>query len=349
MPTTTGIYGVDYREVADYTSYKETFSQGNGNESQRLLMVRWDQRYKFVIDMVGHSTPDFAFGGRLIRRHLPNAHPVMSDLYCVSCELVRGDGVPLSDPRNGLIYFVDKKPPISNIEILQGTAPPGWAVYNCTYRKLPFAVLEDQQVAPFEPPELYRYVQRKATFATESITYRGGQFYYVDGTVGAQRTKIPEGPVALLGTQTLYYTHHQVPMPGAGRLPKKMESAIEACIGKVNSVAFDNVTALPLQLGRPPGQSTLTTILDPNLLLQNYPGHTAGTLLYQGADYTEVENPATGGWNCSITHTFIRRPSGWNKLLRNPTVGFQLVTTDGTATGDTLYQSTDLHELFKVV
>lgn len=347
MPTTNGLFSVDYKEVAETTSYKESFSQGNGNEAQRSLMVKWDNRYKFVMDMLGFSTPDFAFGGRLIRRYLPERHPVLSDLFCVHCELTQGIGVPLMDPRTGLIWFVDKKPPVSNFEILAGTAPPGWAVYTCTYRKLPFEVLSDQMVAPQPVPELLRYVERRKTYATESITLPGGSFFYVDGTVGAQRTQIPEGPVKLMGTQTLFYVWHQVPMPGPGRIPKNVETAIENCMGKVNSVVFDDFGG-PVQMPRVPGQSILVPVGDPNLLLQTYPGHNAETLLYQGADVQPQENPATGGFNAVITHTMIRRPTGWNKLYRKTINAFQTISSDGTAAGEKPYQSADLNDLFKV-
>jgi hypothetical protein len=156
----------------------------------------------------------------------------------------------------------------------------GAARIKVTFRKPPYEILTDAELALLNPPitEAKRYVTREKAWAIQALPLAkvvGQQLLFTAGPYAG--LVIPEAGVLLQGTQQLVYTWHQV--------PDVPETAHRACLGRVNASQFDPV------YGRPA-----------------YP---PGTLLCQ-APKVERKEMVTGRVAWEITYRFDYRPQGWN-------------------------------------
>jgi hypothetical protein len=322
MPKTKGMFGIAYEEYVE--GYRETF-RPDGNESTRILQVKWNQRGDFLADLIGYPV----LSGTTLQRRLPEAHPELMFLHAVDADLIRGLGVPDEDPDSTLIRFLNVVPGTETAEgddaddsgentdsdnqsgdgleteAPETTALPyGKARYAVSYRALPFQVLADDDITT----ELDRFVERRQTFAGEAFGFPSQGFLF------ASDNKPVQSPVyKFLFTKELTYIWYQV--------PKVPETNIRACIGHINSATFDT--------NNPDGSS--------------YP---AGTLLMIAPDVIRRRN-ALGDILYEIAYKFLYRAEGWNTAPRPSSGRLEAIIHNDITLAPGPYDSADFATLFQ--
>ena len=302
--------------------YRERFGD-DSSQSTRVFDVPWFQRnywrgqtlgyslltQKQVLDVFGFPTGDVIPNSTYLSRVLPQQHPEQPWLYAIDADLLEGVGIPGLNFNTGMIAFYRVEPAFAE----------GYARFAVTHRALDYDVLSDATV---NGDELRRYVSRFETYAAENLTLNGSQYKFLGTTQSIQ-----VNPVKLFPTKELTYLWHEVPI-----VPEK---AIKACIGKVNSVAFD---------------ANSPTLRAAGI----YTGYDPETLLFLAPSwkryYTKV-----GTLAYDVSYKFLYRPKdpntgagGWNQFFRGSTFGFQLITSDGTTGGKRVYDKADFAQLFQI-
>lgn len=205
--------------------YKESWSFERPGEARRILICNWSDANNFPVAMLGDVRPG---AGGLLTRQIPNLHPNSTkQLYAVECNLLDGEGKYINDPGTGLIKFLDQS---GNLD--------GLAVWEVTYRQLPFDVLPDLAVTP-QTTELMRYVQREPKFAMESYTLPGNCMQW-----GSDGKPFPENTNIRRPLMELHYTWYWVPEPfplTCWYNPPGNPPAGYAVIGSLNNAAFDGL------------------------------------------------------------------------------------------------------------
>jgi|SRR5579884_1879453 len=306
-----GLGALDYKELKE--SGKEAYSPG-ASTANRVFMTNWLVRVNFIDALLGFSYLD---ANNNVKRILPDPHPEIPTFYAEDAS-VEGFGVL------GLGAFRWTNAKITS-----------------NYKPRDYFVLADNQVTS----ELQRYTSRTAAFAADYLTIGGGMKFVTSGIVLAA----PPGRITT--SMELQYTWHEVPALPTSPFIIPNLTAINNCIGKVNSTAFDVSGG-------------------------NYP---AGTVLFCGVDpkmvtpKLSVPTTVNGNFAWEITFKFLYRNNGtWgggsssyvpgsgfvgggggeiaghNFLWDQANARWDLVTSDGTASGPRIYQSADLNTLWTI-
>lgn len=266
------------------------------NEASRTLRCPWNQRAEFMASMLGFPTNI----GPVLLRALPEVHPDYEWMRAARCELINGLGYPGAGSAGQLAYKVrDSQGNASNT--------PGYAVYRVTYRGFNYEFHQDAEAQASPIGEMCRYVERLQTYAGESVTYPDGSFQWGPGEGTFTDKTIFEAVPRNLLTKQLTYIWHQVPL-----VPN---TAIENCIGRVNSAVFD---------GR-------------------YP---VNTLLFIAPEVEPIFD-VVGNVIFNIKYQFIYRSDGWNKLLA-PDGRFRAVVRKADTT-KSIYETADFAQLFTLL
>lgn len=214
MPTTKGANEIEYTEIPNYT---EGWRSTDNSQAVRILECGWNNRYRFVQDLLGWSDYD---SGSIITRYIPEQHPDpdLDTFYAVEAQLIGGVGVPDIDD-DDFIRFLDKVP----TDPIPAQLVYGRARYQVTYRQFDYDIFADEDIAT----ELERYVSRYYNFSIESVTLPGNTFEFTSDS-----QKIPELAPIVFPLVELTYVWRQVPDPYPS-------ATITAALGKVNNAAFD--------------------------------------------------------------------------------------------------------------
>ncbi len=294
----------------------------NSSSVTRTFFVNWNYRTFFLDDLLGYSTYT---GGTTaaplatITRDLPDQHPVYLTFYASDAS-VQGWGQPpsASGPSSSAAFKVAK--------------------IKATYRPVDYAVLADNQLDTITinsnvyPDETERFVTFQYAFQPEYLSLNGLMQW-----VGRSSNKLlgfPPGKI--IGALQMTCVWHNVPADGKVNpyQPPNLGN-IQSCLGKVNSVPF-----------MPHGQ--------------NFP---AGTVLFIGADpkmvlpKRSVSVSSAYEWEISLVflikqfspaNSYAALTAGHNWLYdsQQGTGVFDLVTSDGTVSGATIYSATDLNAIF---
>lgn len=325
--TTRGAFAIPYVELMD--GYGEGFNPQQ-QQSSRVCCCKWDQRFKFVADMVGYGIyqPGTMVAGVTsnLSRAIPDLHPECDFLFCTGCELIEGIGTQLAladygDICKAMTNSIDYETAVSSSP--NNNAAYLLAKYRCHYEALPYSVYSDAG-APSDPlslgttmGELSRYIQREPQPSAENLKLPGGQLEYPDGT------SINEPGAQPVPTMEMNYVWHQVPV-----LPWE---AIRRTVGKVNDALFD-----PTYFAA-----------EPETILCNAPA-------------VQVIRTAAGYFNYKITYKFSYRPNyapdgttaqGWNYFYRRNIGGSGVGGYDGPVRDRTdhttrPFKSVDFNQLF---
>jgi hypothetical protein len=195
--------------------------------------------------------------------------------------------------------------------------------YNLTYQPLPYDVLSDDIVEDLDG-ELSRFVERKINHTGENLTVGTGSFTWVT----APNEPLFAPPTKIFPVVEMEYIWRRVP-----RVPWVN---IENCIGKVNSLTFDTQAT---KWGVPEGGFLAQTVL--------FMGARAELLNHESSIFGSASHPAQ--WD--IYYKFLYRSNadnGWNYLWRPTANAFQLVTHNGLAGGNRIYETENFSTLFRL-
>lgn len=330
--TTSDTQAIEYREIIDNsgTGYEEDVSIEEVS-CTRVLECRWDFRYKFYDALIGWAEIN---GGTSaapagLKRHLPEPHPYMNNVFCTGAKLVMGTGRPDVERTDCIIAYVDTDldPPGSAITINSagGIGHYGRARFVTKWEKLNFNVWSDEQMsgttAAAPQSEFFRFVDKTSDWSGQSIPIPGNQFKWVTITAndGGVNQYLPAALSKKFYREEITYTWMRVPdVPTVG---------IQACLGKVNNATFD--------------------------------GYAAGTLLFEAPMRKRMQNMPLDPDGYYYDHAFkmLYAPETWNKLYRAtllPNPGFDEFTVSGAtnliamADGQSQYDYADFTKLFKV-
>lgn len=200
MPTTTGTFGVDWEEF--HQGWQESWAEQSVAVSRGALVARANA-VRFLVDMLGWNRIEAG----MLRRTLPEEHPVYKKLYVAEAQLVEPYG------------RMDDQGPGASIRY-------DYYLYRINYAPRPYELLTDNQALASPLKELTRFVERSWSYAVENVTLPAKSFKWSDSgkSLMAAQTKP-------LGTKELTYIWHLVPMVPDGN--------IQDALGKVNSQPFD--------------------------------------------------------------------------------------------------------------
>lgn len=212
----------DYMELRD--SGKESYAPGSSTVN-RVLMVRWDRRPRFLDDLIGWSY----LQGTTIHRIIPDEHPQISNFFAIDAQ-VEGLGVLGKEDHNAISW--------TNAKV------------TATYKPVDYAIKADNEIGY----ELERYVTRAYGFSADYLTINGQMKFVTNpGTV------LSNPPGKVTGAMQLNYTWHEVPAKDANPFQPPNIKAIQNCLGKVNSVPFDT------NAGNYPAGTVLFVGVDPKM------------------------------------------------------------------------------------
>ncbi len=292
--------------------------------------------------------------------------------YAVSAKLVDGRSVPLQDQVNGSLVYANK--PFLQMNLNGSTADydsatgqlkgnqtnwsgtgsgygVGDAVYDVTYRPLPFDIRSDTEMAALNAPlntcELSRYVQRFYKFGARVLTFPKGVAYFKDDLQASRYDRpIPEGA----GLKTLPYGTWQYKWY---HIPSINWDAIWGCYGKVNA----SETGTDAPDGRFDHQPSIGGA---NWVNGKVRGWLPKTLLFEGVSDVEPVITAAGQrlWNLTMAFRYLPGKDGatqdtHNKIYRFVDNDFYEVVTNYTsgkleASWKPIYESATFTNLFKM-
>ncbi len=311
-----------WQELPDYSESWQTMAGQRGSqEVTRTFQGPWGSRFEFAQWALGWcDNVAGAPSGTGLMRSNPAQHPEQQWLYATAVRDVRGQGVHVQNPnlipkQTGTMPL-PQNPLVNMIAFVD--ADSGSDYLSCklqvVYSRLMFNVRSDADIANNGASELQRNVIRTKTRTVRSLPIPDAHLVF-------QGTNNPISAASgnvLVPQAELTYTWVWV--------PDVPEDAINSCIGKVNSVAFDPRISMN---GRLVGFGPAA-------------GYPPGTLLCQPPETTE-DRGTTGREQWTIVYKLQYNPVGWN-YFPDSTGTFQpAVYKNG---GGQLYQSVDLNQLF---
>ena len=196
--------------------------------------------------------------------------------------------------------------------------------YALHFTSLPFDVEGD--------PDLYaergmcRYVERKMNFTGENLSVGHANFKWVT----APNDPIFTPPSKIFPVVELEYVWRKVPaIPFIN---------INNCLGKVNSATFD-VGPYARKWGVPNGGWVAQTVL--------FVGARAEMISNEGSVFGDIMAPTS----FDIYYKFLYRyngGNGWNYFWRPTSAAFELITHNGAAGGNRVYETASLSTLFQL-
>jgi len=171
--------------------------------------------------MMGWSEFSTASG---ITRHGPEPHPFLQRMWAVEARLIDTPATQATDPLE-IFRFVSRD--FTDPSQVPPNAPPGKTRYAVTFRALDYN--------PSGTSEFSDWTVRTTNYAGQNLILPGNTLQWVADAVPLfQNTSI------LQPAREITYLWHDVPSdPGTGYLPATLESNIAACVGRVNTAAFD--------------------------------------------------------------------------------------------------------------
>lgn len=243
-----------------------------------------------------------------ISRVLPEQHPEALGFYATACKVSPAGQSAVSGNKSA------------------------WKVarIDTTFKPVPYAVKANADIAT----ELDRFVSRKVLNKGDYLQLQITSFKWVSrALVNGQKQPLGASPGIVTPSKMLEYTWHRIPTRPAGggdtnrpfRCP--LDEVIPLFLGKTNSLAFDAI----------------------------YP---PGTVLFTGAE-AEMVRPvlATGAFTWNVRYFFECRDNGAgiggeragiNYVYDPLNSRWDLITTDGNAAGQRLYNSGDFATLFRM-
>ncbi len=311
MPTTPG--GITYKiheagSGENPAGYKEHWVDGNNQATMNVQVAVGDWR-SFCIEFLGESEwVAQNGGGYALSRSLPMVHPRYSWMVGQELEIVEAPAIV--NPTDG---FYDDS---------------ALFVASATFRGVMFngVGMDDATAQAAAGGEMNRFVEKERSNNTKNLTIKNSvtRFKDVPTVVLAGAEGIME-----YSWTTFIYKWHNVPTLANEELPPQLQANIDACAGKINSVAFD---------GRDPG-----------------------TMLCHDPKITRFRN-AIGRMMCQIEIPVEYQAGGWNYKYRlfDETLALRpgfypvevlqyLPNAPGVAIVSDLYQSADLNNLFKAM
>jgi hypothetical protein len=241
-----------------------------------------------------------------ISRVLPDEHPEL-DLFYAYKASADGKGVLGDTDSDSISWTV--------------------AYVNTDYAPVPYNVLEDSAINSEED----RYVERQMTISANFLTLQGTMKFVTDSS----HSVIQNPPNKFTCALNLQYTWHWVPADMSGTntafIPPII-GQVNACLGQVNSLVFD-----PDCLNAPVG-TVLFLGMEPKLITPKLSSiETSGQYYWEIVYHFLYMNNGTAADGNTAGHNYIYHVTSgvWD-----------LVTTDGTSGGNTIYQKTDLNQLF---
>ena len=292
----------------------------------------WSVLPEFIRWALGFTTsilsPGSGAGIGQLSRILPDQHPEMPWLYADDLSMQGGMGILTPDLDSYAQDSDGSRLIVEGTSVLlpnvyyadnQGTRlRDGLARVEVLYRALPYEIRTDAETYAAPLKELTRYVERKPTYAIQAQQIPTTQVRFLttaESLEGAPSPYggglIPEAGVLVTSTQGLTYKWHKVP-----DIP---ETAIDACVGTVNTFAFDG--------------------------LAGFGPYPAGHLLCQPPRVMRTRN-CVGRVTWDIEYNFLFRPDApWNTFPASDGMYYP-VTFGGTSTGRKVYSETDFNLLF---
>ncbi len=331
--------------------YRERWRSDGTQEMTRVFQGPWNGRGAFRDYMLGWSAlfdlgalnPAVALGGQrfFITREIPFADPEYPWLYCVDCRVLKGQGAmrpnpdmstghPQPQPQPGIqppplvlpgpvaptgkVGYYDTSPDLADPTDPQKAAGLS-ALVECLFSSLDYRVLTDGELAamPNNQGELERFVVREPKFTVQSQPLPLGQLFFARDGGPHQGQQIPDNAAyKLLFRGELTYTWHQA--PGVNW------DALQACIGAVNSAAFD---------GAANGA---------------WPPYPPETLLCTAPPSLKIYRTVQGQRQWRHSYSFIWRPEGWNTLIDGDGLFHRVAYANGTP----MFPLADFNTLFRL-
>jgi hypothetical protein len=252
-------------------------------------------------------------------------------LYCVNCEVIRGDGAIRPDPDGVLLDNFGNPIQDNNGNFLP--APFSIAYYDSararddltclvrvTYGYLEYSTLTDQEMLGIQggQGELERNVERKVHNSVGMLPLQGTVLKFFEGP--RPNADIPENAkYALLFTSEYSFKWLDVPDPPM--------DAIRAAVGCTNADVFDGARGF-----------------------RSFP---PGSLLMEAPQISWHRNPAGRRvWDIDYTFMYREPPAGWNKYpaadSQGNQFGFYGASFTGKPDGPTPYKQAPFAPLFQV-
>jgi hypothetical protein len=287
-----------YRDI-DYEEDARAYSKHVSADSQmvtRTLAVAWANTKFFEEDMLGWSEN---LGGSLSRKP-PDQHPANKRLWCVDCQMVGKEGQHQQDP------------------LYKGMPQYDMALYQCTYRNLPYRVIPDEDMDPDLPSELDRYVIRRPKFSFEMQKIPGVDVVInIPGLDPAKQPyplgEVPVQPITLIG---LEYTVIAVPLE---LVPDVLGHA-----NTINAADFDD----SIQLGEvEPGP------------------YSPRKVLFSGFDASKIYTDIRGTAVADLVYMFAVRSHEWN-YFPSPKDNTWLKAFRRSDPTKSIFETSDFNDLF---
>ena len=222
-----------------YPQYKEADGSGkttvgpSGSSTERILQIPWVAYPQFLDDLLGNAIISSGSPvGSCLTRTIPDEHPYLLEFYAVNAN-VEGKSI------YGTVGSEDG----DNFEYIKYK----FAQVTVSYQRLPFDVLSDADTEakgdPTKPGlELFRNVIRTGGYAAEfiQIANQGSAYRWKSRLVGNNTMNYPPNKNSGLGE--LNYTWIQVPATQVDPWHIPTYKTIQTCVGKVNSLPFDEYT-----------------------------------------------------------------------------------------------------------
>lgn len=300
---------------------KSSFATGN-SQITRVFFCRFDQAYAFVDAVLGYSLlMSNAPNGYKIQRELPDQHPIVTTFYASEVASVEPLGTPSQDTSKGNL----------------GTFPI--AKVTAIYRPTDYAVLADDAIGTITvgdatiPNELERYVSVNRSYQqTEFLTVNGMLKFVESGRV----INAPPGMVVGAYIETLKWV--EVPAKTDDPFTPPNDTSLTACVGKVNTLEFNGHPAGTV-LMLPPETKMVTPKLSASVLF------TSSYIWEISMPFLIKDFGVNPNYEEEMGHFYLYDIVG-PEPSKNP--GWDLVTTDGTITGNRLYQAADLNKVWHI-
>jgi hypothetical protein len=305
----------------NYTNlqYSEKINSGSitstpGNSAiTRVFYINHAYLSDFLDALLGYA--EVSNDGLVIRPSLPDLHPKYSNFYAMEAT-VTPCGLSSSS-----LQYTDR------------TAKSLVAEVSALYKSVDFDVVDDDGE---QTDELYRFVSRTMNYAGEYFTINNTGMKFVSSSNPKKSLNIQ--PAKTTGVCELVYTWHWVPPdPNLSPWVTPNWAAIENCLGKINEETFD-----PDFMDCPAG-TVLFLGAEPRLI--------APRVTEAGRDaniYYDITMKFLYRNNGFVDRGDIEEYAGHNFVWDMAHMWWDLITHDGTVSGNRLYEEADLNSLFTV-
>lgn len=298
--------GVEFEFL--FENYQEQFTTRATNSVLKARCL-WDDAADFLWDVLGWT--EGTAGSSSFNRYLPLVHPEVTTLYCTNAVLA---SYPSSSKATANVGFTSEGGVATHLGLGE------WCIYQLTFTRLPYFVLENEDVNAQTIQELFRYcVVADRPRAREFTINSYGLEVQATGT-------LLKTPAFIMDReQDIFVTLCEVP---TNVYPK---TAVENCLGKTNNASV----------------SIPRAVLGPNSFYSQT--FATDTLLFRGLanEITQYQGP-NGQWYIDLPFYFTYRPNGWRKLPDPANAGaYVTVILHNISPTKYMYEQADFGTLFK--